>query len=104
MWWGVWYMHHPCARVFPGTCPDSYAFVDQYTLAARTPLFNLVGGFALSLTGDAFWSFQLTCVWLSWCFVAPLALVLRGLYGEGAARLALLLAPLNVWLLHLAWF
>src|SRR5262249_38491447 len=37
-------------------------------------------------------------------FVAPVYLLLRDLFGLRAARLGLLLAPLNLWMLHNAWY
>jgi hypothetical protein len=103
-WFADWQMHYHFAQVFAGVKADDYAYLGQYTLASRTPLFNATAGLALSLTGDHFWSYQLAASWLNWLVPLPLYLLLRDRYGSRAARLAMLLAPLNVWLLHMAWF
>jgi hypothetical protein len=103
-WYGDWKMHYDFAQVFLGTRSDDYAFVDQYTLASRTPLFNAASGFVLSLTGDEFFSYQTAATWLNWLFPVPLYLLVRDRFGRRAGLLALLLMPLNLWLLHLAWF
>jgi hypothetical protein len=103
-WYFDWKMHYDFAQVFLGTRPDDYAALGQYNLASRTPLFNASAGFVLSLTGDEYFSYQITATWLNWLFPAPLYLLMRDRCGVKAARLALLLAPLNLWLLHLAWF
>jgi hypothetical protein len=103
-WWGDWSMHYQVAQVFLGTRSDDWAFMDQYTVASRTPLFNLVAAFGLSLSGDHFWLFQVFASWMNWCFALGLYLVLRDIGGARVGRFALLFAPLNLWMLHMAWF
>jgi hypothetical protein len=103
-WYWDWVGHYQTALVFRGDLPVSWDYVAGYTLASRAPLFNLSGAFALSLTGDDFGVFQLTSALLGTCFLPALFLVLRDLCGPRAARLGLALAPLNLWMLHNAWF
>jgi 4-amino-4-deoxy-L-arabinose transferase-like glycosyltransferase len=105
-WWGDWHMHYQEAQVFLGRLPVDTEWVGagRYTLASRTPLFNLAAAFLLSVVGDDFWAFQVADAALNCCWVPAVYLLLRELFGVRAARLGLLLAPLNVWLLHNAWF
>jgi hypothetical protein len=103
-WYWDWVGHYQTALVFRGDLPVNLQYAAGYTLASRTPLFNLAGAFALSLAGDDFGVFQLTSALLSTCFVPALYLVLRDRCGPRAGRLALVLAPLNLWMLHNAWF
>jgi len=103
-WYGDWHMHYETAQIFRGLRDVDYKYVDQYSLASRTPVFNLATAYVMSLVGDEYYVYQLTSTFLSYCFVAPLYLVLRDLAGTRVARLALVLAPLNLWLMHLAWF
>lgn len=103
-WYGDWQMHYHFAQVFDGTRSDTYAYNNQYGLTARTPIFNAVGGLAVSLTGDHYWSYQLVASWLNWLFPLPLYLLARDRWGRRVGSLVFLLAPVNFWLLHLAWF
>ena len=105
-WWGDWRMHYEEALVFAGRLgvQTQWEGAGTYTLASRTPLFNLAAAFALSGAGDDFPVFQAAATALSWCFLPAVFLVLRDLFGERAARLGLLLGALNLWLLHNAWF
>jgi hypothetical protein len=103
-WYWDWVNHYQLATVFRGDLPVSWTTSHQYTLASRTPLFNLAGAFALSLAGNDFGVFQLASALLSTCFLPAVYLVLRDLCGPRAARLGLVLAPLNLWMLHNAWF
>jgi hypothetical protein len=105
-WWGDWRMHYDEALVFAGrlSVETQWHGAGTYTLASRTPLFNLAAAFALSGAGDDFPVFQVAASALSGCFLPAVYLVLRDLVGERAGRLGLLLGALNLWLLHNAWF
>jgi hypothetical protein len=105
-WWGDWRMHYDEALVFAGrlSVETQWQGAGTYTLASRTPLFNLAAAFALSGAGDDFPVFQVAASALSGCFLPAVYLVLRDLFGERAGRLGLLLGALNLWLLHNAWF
>jgi hypothetical protein len=54
--------------------------------------------------GQAFWVNQLASVLTNGVFLLPAFLVLRDLFGPRAARLGMILAPLNIWIWHEAWF
>jgi hypothetical protein len=103
-WYFDWWQHFDQALVWVGDRPLDTRWADRFTMASRTPLFNLVGGFVLSIAGHDFWVFQLATVLVNWCFVSALALVLRGLWGARVGNTALLLAPLNLWMVHQGWF
>jgi hypothetical protein len=104
-WYYDWWMHFDEARVLAGVGPVDIVWTDQnYTLASRTPLFNLVTASVMEFFGRHFWVHQMASVLCSSCFVAPVYLLVRDRFGRRAAWLALLLAPLNLWMLHLAWF
>jgi hypothetical protein len=105
-WWGDWHMHYQEAQVFVGhlSADTHWTGAGTYTIASRTPLFNLAAAFPLALAGDEFWVFQVAASALNCCFVPAVYLVLRDLFDLRAARLGMLLASLNLWLLHNAWF
>jgi hypothetical protein len=103
-WYFDWWMHYDEACVFVGDKPVNTEWANSYTLASRTPLFNLTTAFVMGLAGHDFAIYQLASVLPSICFVLVLYLLLRELFGRRAGRLALLLAPLNLWMLHNAWF
>ncbi len=105
-WFGDWRMHYEASRIFVGDLDvdTQWAGTGTYTLASRTPLFNLTAAFVMGLAGHDFYVYQLAAVLLNCCFVAAVYLVLDDLFGARAARLGLVLAPLNLWLLHMAWF
>ncbi len=105
-WWGDWHHHFLAARVFLGELPveTEWGGAGMYTVASRTPLFELATAFPLNLTGAHFWAYQAASVAPSYAFAGAVYLLLRDLYGLRAARLGLLLAPLNLWMLHNAWF
>ncbi|MGE3819783.1 MAG: ArnT family glycosyltransferase [Isosphaeraceae bacterium] len=103
-WAFDWWMHYEKARVFVGHLPVSTTWLEKYSIASRTPLMNLTLAGVLSVAGDTFWTYQWASVLTSAVVVLPLALVAGDLAGGRAARLVLIAAPLNVWLLHEAWF
>lgn len=102
-WYWDWWMHYDIALVFTGAHDVSTTWGD-YTLASRTPLFNLAAAFVMSLAGTDFWVFQLASVPMSICVLAPLYLLLRDLFSARVGRFGIILGALNLWLLHLAWF
>jgi hypothetical protein len=102
-WYFDWGMHYDVSLIFAGD-RDVHTAWAGYTLASRTPLFNLVAATVLSLAGRDFSVFQTASVLTDCCIILPVYLLLRELFGPRAARLGLLLAPLNLWLLHNAWF
>jgi hypothetical protein len=103
-WAFDWFMHYGDARVFLRKIPVDTVWFGHYTVASRTPLFNLVTACVMAEAGDAFWVYQWASVLTNALVALPVALVLRDLFGPRAAWLGLTLAPLNVWLLHEAWF
>jgi hypothetical protein len=103
-WFFDWWMHYNEAQIFVGDEAIDTTWANGYTLASRTPLFNLATAFVMGIAGHGFDIYQLASALTNICFVLSLYLLLRDLFGRRAAWLALLLAPLNLWMLHNAWF
>jgi hypothetical protein len=103
-WYFDWWMHYDEALVFLGDRPVNTTWANGYTLASRTPLYNLTTAFVMSVVGHDFASYQIASALTNIAFVAGVYLVLRDLFGLRAARLAVLLAPVNLWMLHNAWY
>jgi hypothetical protein len=103
-WYFDWWMHYDEALVFVGDQDISVTWAGAYTLASRTPLFNLATASVMALAGHDFAVYQLASALTNCAVVGALALLARDFFGRPGARLALLLAPLNLWLLHNAWF
>jgi hypothetical protein len=102
-WYFDWWMHYDEALVFVGERGPEAMWAD-YSLASRTPLFNLACASVLAVAGHDFWVFQLAAALTNGCFIPAAYLLLRDLFGGRAARLGVALAPLNLWMLHNAWF
>jgi hypothetical protein len=103
-WYNDWWMHFEQAAIFVGDKPVQTVWFGIYNLASRTPLFNLTTAAVMELAGHEFWVYQAASVLPNSCFALAMALLLRDLFGGRAAWLGLLLAPINLWLMHLAWF
>jgi hypothetical protein len=103
-WFFDWWMHYNEAQIFVGDEAVDTTWANGYTVASRTPLFNLATAFVMGTASHGFDTYQLASALTNICFVLSLYLLLRDLFGRRAAWLALLLAPLNVWMLHNAWF
>jgi hypothetical protein len=103
-WYFDWWMHYDEALIFVHRNDVTTEWANGYTVASRTPLFNLTTAFALGLTGGGFETYQMASVLPSCSFILALFLLVRELFGPRASWLALLLAPLNLWMLHNAWF
>jgi hypothetical protein len=103
-WYFDWWMHYSEAQIFVGDEVVTKVWAGSYTVASRTPLFNLATAFVMGLAGHGFDIYQLASAATNICFVLSLYLFLRDLFGRRGAWLALLLAPLNLWMLHNAWF
>src|SRR5262249_47469586 len=65
---------------------------------------NLTTASVMAAAGHEFAAFQLASALTNCAVVGALALLARDFFGRRGAHLALLLAPLNLWLLHNAWF
>jgi hypothetical protein len=105
-WSFDWWMHFDEALVFLGLKPitTTWAVGHDYTLASRTPLFNLTTAAVMAAAGHDFAVYQLASALTNSAVVLAIALLSRDFFGRRGALLALLLAPLNLWLLHNAWF
>jgi Dolichyl-phosphate-mannose-protein mannosyltransferase len=103
-WYFDWWMHYNEAQIFVGDEALDTTWANGYTVASRTPLFNLATAFVMGIASHDFDVYQLASSLTNICFVLSLFLLLRDLFGRRAAWMALLLAPLNLWMLHNAWF
>jgi hypothetical protein len=102
-WCYDWWQHYDQALVFLRERAVSTTW-GPYNITSRTPLYNLSEAFAMSLAGQHFWVYQIASVLLGTLVGLSLYLLLRDLVGRAAAALALLLVPLNIWILHNAWY
>src|SRR5262249_23318682 len=104
-WENDWYTHYEEALVFIGERPVSISWdAGRYTLVSHTPLFNLVTAAVMEWVGDAVWVYQAASGWTHRAILLVLGLLLRDLFGPRAVRLGLILAALNIWILHQAWW
>ena len=103
-WFFDWWMHYDEARTFLRPESDLPVWLGRYTLASRTPLYNLALSALMSVAGDGFWVYQLGSSLAGFAVVPAACLVLDDLFGPRAGRLGAVLAPLNVWLMHITWF
>ncbi len=95
-WYGDWWMHYELGSFYANHDPlDTTWFPQHYTPTSRTPLFDIAGGFFLTLFSRDFWAFQISASMVSAAFLLPLFLMTRRLFSERAAWLALLLAMLS---------
>jgi hypothetical protein len=81
-WWGDWHHHFLAARVFLRELPveTEWGGAGMYTVASRTPLFELATAFPLTLTGIHFWAYQAASVAPSYAFAGAIYLLLRDLF------------------------
>jgi hypothetical protein len=105
-WLGDWHHHYLGARVFSGLEPvdRQWGGAGTYTVASRTPLYNLAAAGVMELAGDEFCVYQTAVSFLSACIFPVIYVLLHELFDQRTARLGVLLASLNIWLLHIAWF
>jgi hypothetical protein len=104
-WYGDWWEHYSIAQAYVRTAGGAETvWFGDYNLASRTPLFNLVAAFALSVFGDHFWVYQIASTVVSSLFLAAAFLLVRELRGERAALLTAAFIFFNTWLVHDAMF
>ena len=104
-WYADWWEHYSISQVYAGTeGSHSSVWFGYYTLASRTPLFNLGAAFALSALGDRFWVYQVYSTFVSSLFVLAVFLVVDDLWGRRAAVVSAVFVFFDVWLVHDAMF
>ena len=82
-WYGDWWEHYSIAQAYIRTAGGhETVWFGDYNLASRTPLFNLVTAFALSLFGDHFWVYQVASTVASSLFLPAIVLLVRELRGR----------------------
>jgi hypothetical protein len=86
-WYGDWWEHYSIAQAYIRTAGGhETVWFGDYNLASRTPLFNLVTAFALSLFGDRFWVYQVASTVASTLFLPALVVLFRDLRGARGRR------------------
>ena len=104
-WYGDWWEHYSIAQAYVRTAGGhETVWFGDYNLASRTPLFNLVTAFALSLFGDHFWVYQVASTVVSSLFLPARCCSFRELRGRRAALLIAAFIFFNTWLVHDALF
>lgn len=90
-WYGDWWEHFARAQFFLNHWNYYLEFFPKNILPSRTPFFNLIGTFFLSLFGERYWVFQVTSVLLNSLVIIGIYLLAEMLFDERAAKLSLLL-------------
>ncbi|MFC1496249.1 ArnT family glycosyltransferase [Candidatus Margulisiibacteriota bacterium] len=97
-WYIDWANHYQTSQVFLNK------FGSGAQAVSRTPLYNLVQTFFLSLFGGDFFNFQITNVVLGSFFILALYLVAKKLFNEQTGLIAIIIVLLNPWFLHISWY
>lgn len=103
-WFGDWYEHYFRARIYLLNLPKDTRILDLYTIPSRTPLFNLVNTFFLSIFGDSFSLYQMVSTLLNTIYFLPAYLLAKKIFGGGIIPLFLLFVFLNPYLTRMATF
>ncbi len=96
-WHGDWWMHYEISKIYlAGARSGSVASQWwSYPFFARTPFFNLINAYFLSILGNPFWTFQIVSSLINSCFVMSLYLVAKRIFDAGVAQFCLALAFFN---------
>jgi len=89
-----WWMHFDLARFYAAPSDLARTYGENATVTSRTPLYNVLGGVALTLLGNRFSTFQVMTAAVGWLYILPFALLARRLMGVRAA-LAVAVAGLS---------
>jgi len=79
-----WWMHFDLARFYAAPSDLARTYGENATVTSRTPLYNVLGGVALTLLGNRFSAFQLMTAAVGWLYILPFALLARRLTGVRA--------------------
>jgi len=80
-----WWMHFDLARFYAAPSDLARSYGENATVTSRTPLYNVLGGVALTLLGNRFSVFQVMTGAVGWLYILPFALLARRLMGVRAA-------------------
>jgi 4-amino-4-deoxy-L-arabinose transferase-like glycosyltransferase len=80
-----WWMHFDLARFYAAPSDLARTYGENATVTSRTPLYNVLGGVALTLLGNRFSAFQVMTAAVGWLYILPFALLARRLTGVRAA-------------------
>ena len=76
--YGDWYMHYEISQFYLLHKPLSTSFIGQvYFVPSRTPFFNLICAFFLSIFKNNFYTFQVISYFLNSLFILPLILIYK---------------------------
>ena len=80
-----WWMHFDLARFYAAPSDLARTYGENATVTSRTPLYNVLGGDALTLLGNRFSVFQVMTGVVGGLYILPFALLARRLMGVRAA-------------------
>jgi len=80
-----WWMHFDLARFYAAPSDLARTYGEGATVTSRTPLFNILGGMALTLLGNRFSVLQVMTGAVGWLYILPFALLARRLVAGRAA-------------------
>lgn len=103
-WYGDWWEHYFRAQFFLQKMDLNIKIFNLYTIFARTPLFNLVQAFFLTLLGDNFVVYQIVSTFLSTIFVLPVILILKNIFQIKNLKLLLVLLIFNSYLVQMSTY
>jgi len=103
-WYGDWWENYSISQVYLYHGDYHTIWFGHFNLLTRTPLFNLVASFFLSIFGDHFWVFQIAASVMNSVFVLPLYLLTKRVFGRKTGMLAVTFLIFNTWAMHNAWY
>ena len=80
-----WWMHFDLARFYAAPSDLARTYGENATVTSRTPLYNVLGGMALTMLGNRFGVLQVMTGAVGWLYILPFALLARRLTGGRAA-------------------
>lgn len=92
---GDWYEHFERARFFLNRQANFSSPFQPWSIADRTPLFNILGAFFMALLSDEYWVFQAVSVLYNSIILFPAFLIADHIFDRRTAILSVLFITLN---------
>lgn len=92
---GDWYEHYERARFFLYRETEFEAPWVPWSIADRTPLFNIIGAFFMALFSDEYWIFQAVSILFNSILIFPTFMIGERMFGRRIAILSTVFAATN---------
>lgn len=89
-----WWMHFDLSRFYAAPSDLARSYGEGATVTSRTPLYNVLGGVALTLLGNRFSVLQVLTGAVGWLYILPFALLARRV-AAGRAALPVAIAAMS---------